>query len=379
MIKETMTREERIRAAVNLEVPDRVPIVPLIYQFVFRYQGIKHTEGLKDAEKAFKALTDTFDALGGFDAMIEPDFIWPASSWRICAAPTPYVMPGRDRISDDQSLQVAEQELMTVEDYDKIISKGWNGFCEEFLPRLRGRSLESLDANMKKLAAIRKRDAERWKERGVPVLSGASTMSCLMILSLSRTLTQFTLDLYRIPDKVEAVMDAMVDDLIENITNDMRFTGLPWIYFPLERGSCFYYPLKIFERFEFPYLKKMVDAFVAKGFTPMLHFDTDWTLNLPYLKDLPKGKCICELDSTSDIFKAKEILKGHMCIMGDVPATKLALGTPEDVTAYCEKLIDVVGKDGGFILSTGCECPVDAKFENVKAMVDSVKNHLPAC
>jgi len=102
-------------------------------------------------------------------------------------------------------------------------------------------------------------------------------------------------------------------------------------------------------------------------------------MNLPYLKDLPKGKCICELDSTSDIFKAKEILKGHMCIMGDVPATKLALGTPEDVTAYCEKLIDVVGKDGGFILSTGCECPVDAKFENVKAMVDSVKNHLPAC
>ncbi len=379
MIKETMTREERIRAAVNLEVPDRVPIVPLIYQFVFRYQGIKHTEGLKDAEKAFKALTDTFDDLGGFDAMIEPDFIWPACSWRVCAAPTPYVVPGRDGISDDQSLQTAEQELMTVEDYDTIISKGWNGFCEEWLPRLRGRSLENLDANMKKLAAIRKRDAERWKERGVPVLSGASTMSCLMILSLSRTLTQFTLDLYRIPDKVEAVMDAMVDDLIENITNDMRFTGLPWIYFPLERGSCFYYPLKIFERFEFPYLKKMVDAFVAKGFMLMLHFDTDWTLNLPYLKDLPKGKCICELDSTSDIFKAKEILKGHMCIMGDVPATKLALGTPEDVTAYCEKLIDVVGKDGGFILSTGCECPVDAKFENVKAMVDSVKNHLPAC
>jgi uroporphyrinogen-III decarboxylase len=105
--------------------------------------------------------------------------------------------------------------------------------------------------------------------------------------------------------------------------------------------------------------------------------DADWTLNLPYLKELPKGKCICELDGTTNIFKAKEILNGHMCIMGDVPATLLTLGKPDEVTAYCMNLIDVIGKGGGFILSTGCECPVDAKFENVKAMFDTAKNYYP--
>jgi len=67
-----------------------------------------------------------------------------------------------------------------------------------------------------------------------------------------------------------------------------------------------------------------------------------------------------------------------MCIMGDVPASLLSIGTTEDVVAYCEKLIDIVGKDGGFILSTGCECPIDAKFDNVKAMIDTPKNYLPA-
>jgi uroporphyrinogen-III decarboxylase len=61
--------------------------------------------------------------------------------------------------------------------------------------------------------------------------------------------------------------------------------------------------------------------------------------------------------------------------MGDVPASLLSLGNKEEVIAYCEKLIDVVGKDGGFIMSSGCEVPPDAKYENVKAMVDSVKNH----
>jgi uroporphyrinogen-III decarboxylase len=41
------------------------------------------------------------------------------------------------------------------------------------------------------------------------------------------------------------------------------------------------------------------------------------------------------------------------------------------------KLIDVVGEGGGFILSTGCDCPVDAQFENVKAMIDTGKSYYP--
>ncbi len=377
MIKEMMTREERIRAAVNLEVPDRVPIVPLIGQFALRHQGVPLSEGYRNPSRVIQALMDTFDELGGYDSQVLADFIWASSSWRISSAPTPMYMAGKGA-PEDSPIQAAEREIMTVEDYDTIISRGWNGFCEELLPRLTGRPLEKIDASQKRQCKIYMDDAKAWKERGVPVLFGASTCSCTMILSLCRSLTEFTLDLYRRPDKVEAAMDAMVDDLIDNVKNDIKATGMPWVFFPLERGSGFYYPMRIFERFGFPYLKKMVDAFVAEGFTTMLHFDTNWTMNLPYLKDLPKGKCICELDSTTDIFRAKEVLKGHMCIMGDVPASKLALGTPEDVTAYCEKLIDVVGKDGGFILSTGCECPIDAKFENVKAMIDTAKNHLPA-
>ena len=39
------------------------------------------------------------------------------------------------------------------------------------------------------------------------------------------------------------------------------------------------------------------------------------------------------------------------------------------------ELIDEVGKDGGILLTTGCECPVDAKFENVKMMIDTAKNY----
>ncbi|CAB1078941.1 hypothetical protein D1AOALGA4SA_6660 [Olavius algarvensis Delta 1 endosymbiont] len=98
-------------------------------------------------------------------------------------------------------------------------------------------------------------------------------------------------------------------------------------------------------------------------------------MNLPYLRQLPKGKCVCDLDSTTDIFKAKEILDGHMCISGDVPAALLTLGSTDEVRRYCKRLIDEVGKGGGFMLTTGCECPVDAKFKNVKMMIDVAKTY----
>jgi len=57
-----------------------------------------------------------------------------------------------------------------------------------------------------------------------------------------------------------------------------------------------------------------------------------------------------------------------MCIAGDVPAALLTLGTPDEVNEYCIRLIKDIGPTG-FILHSGCDIPIDAKLENVQAMV----------
>ncbi|MFC1944600.1 uroporphyrinogen decarboxylase family protein, partial [Chloroflexota bacterium] len=80
-------------------------------------------------------------------------------------------------------------------------------------------------------------------------------------------------------------------------------------------------------------------------------------------------------DGTTDIFKAKEILRDHMCILGNVPPDLLQLGTVHDVESYCKRLIDIVGEGGGFIMGTGSEVPTKAKFGNLKAMIDIVKTY----
>ena len=77
-------------------------------------------------------------------------------------------------------------------------------------------------------------------------------------------------------------------------------------------------------------------------------------------------------DGATDLFRAKKILGGHMCLTGDVPPALLTLGSVDDVKAYCDRLLTEVGPDG-FIMAMGCALPPNAKFENVKAMVDSVQ------
>lgn len=65
----------------------------------------------------------------------------------------------------------------------------------------------------------------------------------------------------------------------------------------------------------------------------------------------------------------------QMRIIGDIPTSLLTLGIPKEVKNYCMKLIDDVGKGGGFILSSGCTVPFNAKFENLKAMLHTGKTY----
>lgn len=385
MIEETMTKEQRIDTAIACGLPDRVPVVPLIYQFASRHKGVKPIRSVSGGKlmenwrEILEAFHSTFNELGGYDGLDQVG-IGPSASnstWRSSIGLPSVVSPGTNGIPEDFSMQYREKETLTTDDYDTIIARGWNGFCEEYFPRETGLSLNQIEAANTTGENVLLEETRRWKEESVPVLIGGSCFSPEMIVSLARTLPKFAFDVHKNPEKVKDVLEAMVPDIIQNVIADAKATGIPRAMLVSERASGAYWSLDKFERIFFPPIKKIVEALVEAGLTCQLHLDTNYTLNLPYLKELPKGRCICELDSTTDIFKAKEVLKGHMCIMGDVPASILSLGTIDDVIAYCTKLIDIVGKDGGFILSTGCECPVDAKFENVKAMIDTAKTYNP--
>jgi len=322
-------------------------------------------------------IVDIFDEIGGWDGMILPGYSLPL---------TPHVYsgvvigktlnPGME-LGENEIPQFQEKEVLTRDDYDEIIKLGWISFREKNRERFNPKPPERIVWWTQRQMEQYKYEIDFWKTRGVRSLCGAITQSPLMILSTTRSLIEITKDLYEIPDKVEAVMDAMLDDLISDAIEAARISGEPGVFFVMERGGCFYYSLDIYERFEFPHMKKMVEAFAKEGFITVMHLDQDYTLNLKYFKELPAKMVVAELDSATDIFKAKEVLKGHMCIAGDVPAALTSLGSPKEVETYCRKLIDIAGEGSGFILSSGCTVPVECKFDNLKAMVDTAKNYNP--
>jgi len=378
MVKETMTPFERMEAAVKLEPLDRIPCAPLMdVYFPSRHKGWTTSQGLYNMRKGFHAIVDVYDELGGWDGMILPGYSLPLTPHVYSGVATgKTINPGRE-LGEDEVAQFVETVALTRQDYDDIINLGWNGFRMKVKDRFNPYPEEQIIGWTQHQMEQYKYELELWRNRGIRSLCGAITQSPLMILSTSRTLLEITKDIYRIPDKLEAVMEAMLDDLIADTIEAAKITGEPGVMLVMERGGCFYYSLEIYERFEYLHMKKMVEAFAREGLITVMHLDQDYTLNLPYFKDLPAKMVVAELDSMTDIFKAKEALKGHMCIAGDVPAALSALGTPEEVEEYCKKLIDVVGEGGGFILSSGCTVPVDCKIENLKAMVNTAKSYYP--
>jgi uroporphyrinogen-III decarboxylase len=71
----------------------------------------------------------------------------------------------------------------------------------------------------------------------------------------------------------------------------------------------------------------------------------------------------------TDLFLAKEILGGTMCLAGNMPLTLLRAGTRDEIIGYARKLIDVVGRDGGFVMSSSTVLD-DADPERVKIWID---------
>jgi uroporphyrinogen-III decarboxylase len=145
------------------------------------------------------------------------------------------------------------------------------------------------------------------------------------------------------------------------------------IHITIHWGADNFMSKKQFETFYWPALKKPILINIDLGYTPVLYAEGKSDERIEYLRDLPKGKVVAYLHDVN-MARAKEILGGHLCLMGNVSPSLLQTGSADDMEKYCKELIKVCGKEGGFILATRGSMDF-AKPANVKAMVDSVKKY----
>jgi hypothetical protein len=357
-------RWNRIRTAVACGTPDRVPVSLYMDAFTAQVAGVKLAEFVGDAEVGGAAMVSTLELLGDIDSTQAAVFL-PATLGLLWLAPV--MLPGRE-LPDDALWQLDEQVRIQPEDYDRIASDGWDAWYAEYAERYLGDALAA--------AAVLEEADPRWnaecERRGYAVFAPTSVDHPYEHLCGGRTVKEFTLDLFKMPDRVHAAMDAMMVDKREEARRIVRAGGPVGYWVGGWRTAPEFLSPRLWNRFVWPYMKELVEIVAEEGGIPVLHYDANWDREIERLLELPARRCVLALDGKTDIFRAKKILSGHMCILGDVPPALLTLGTPDEVGAYCHRLLTEVGPDG-FILAMGCAVPPDAKFANVKALVDSVK------
>jgi hypothetical protein len=361
---------DRVECALNLEKPDRVPIWPDVTTSAAaaltdnRFWEIAHQgfDAQQDLELAL------FDRYGGWDAA-NP------------ALPAEVFTLGGNKVikptEESPEIQFVEGEYTKYEDYEIISEVGWFGFvADHLIYRITDiQTREEYDALYGEVINGTLRGISEYQKRGAFVLYPQPNNHPFFTLSLARSMVKFTEDLYYRPEMVERALAKMTDEFIEFGLELCQGANLKMTKVVEERAGAFFYPLRIFDRFWWPHTRKIVDAFHSEGILLTFHLDTCWDKNIPYFKELPRKSIMIELDGTTNIFAAKEQLRNHLCIASDVHPTLMSLGKPEEVAAYCKKVIDEVGGDGGHILSTGCGLPAAAKKENFLAMLETGKTY----
>lgn len=353
-------RLERIRKTIKLDKTDRTPVVPFGDSFFAVATGLKLSDFVSNLEMSNTAFINGTKLIGDVDA---------ASGSCSAAAIMGTIffsnikLPGRE-LPDNMLWQINECQSMTVDDYDTIINKGFEEFQKDYYAK-------RINVDFKILEELKNKGPQfdkNMRNEGYPIYMGDEISHPVDYLSGGRTMAKFMMDIRRIPDKVDKVMEIITDHNIKVMKEKLKYAVDPLrVFIAMGRACPDFYNPKLWERFIWKHLKKIADAIIETGVAANFHIDANWERSLDYFKDFPKGTCVFETDGMTDIYKIKEKLGDRMCIKGDVQASKLTLGTPDEIYDYASKLVKDMGD--GFILSSGCSIPPNAKFENVKAMV----------
>ena len=399
-------KEQRIMKTIHLQVPDRVPIICGMGYFPAKYVGIPNSAAYYDYDAWYDAYQRT---LRDFPADLA--YHQPFSPGKVLEILNPRQSRWPGYNSDpNHGHQAIEIENMQADEYDYFIddpsdymlrvhqsrtSEHTVGLAN--LPKLSDLTshmgLQSLAMAMSSpemvhaVSVLQKagREMRKWQKKigrfhkmmedcGFPqYFQGAALPPFDMVSHSMRGMNGTMQDMFRQPENILRACDKILELTLARPMPQPSENGYIRMFMTNTRGSDDFMSTKHFDKFYWPTFKKLVDTLIDRGATPCIFFEGNFTSRLEYLLKFPKGKLLARLDTT-DIYKAKEILKDHVCIQGNVPSTLLQVGTVQQVKDYCKELIDKVGEGGGFILSPRSSTD-EVKPENLKAMIEFTQEY----
>jgi hypothetical protein len=398
-------RVKRVLDVTALRVPDRVPVFGPYQLYPYTFGGVTFKDAMNDyalAREACHKFQDSFQP----DLDFGPILAYPAPAMDMLDIAW-FKWAGHG-LGDNIMYQYMESENMTADEYDEFVydpshflmSKwvprsfpplkglagwpavrtfmwfGWTGgFATLASPEVQAalRNAAAAGEELGRWFASLGQYAEEAKAKGNPQAYAAFDWPPFDIIGDTLRGTRNILaDMRRRPDKLHDALEVATKLFIE-YGSGAAGADLPLCWIWMHKGTRNFMSDAQFKEFYWPYLRQGMLALIDKGIIPVVYCEADVESRLQHFADVPPGKVIYHV-STTDMVKAKAALGGIAAIAGNVPNVLLLSGTPDDVRAYCKKLIDAVGKGGGFIKDAAVMLD-EARPENLKAMIDFTKEY----
>ncbi|MDY6903377.1 MAG: uroporphyrinogen decarboxylase family protein [Thermodesulfobacteriota bacterium] len=340
-----LTSVERILTTLRHKEPDRVPVTPLANAVGRRIKGIPFPEYSTVAEKTADALSASIEFVGGDLLVLLIDLSVEAADF------------GQETIYPEQSTahpNYLNPVIRHVDDYLNIKPIDF-----------------SKASRMNEIVKLCRLMNQRIGSR-IPV--SGFLFGPLEILLMMRGAKDFYKDCRNYPGHVKKACEAITETLLE-FAQAQCDTGVLGITIDTLLASWNALPKDVWTALEGDFTGEIARCVRRNGQVVGIHncghalyFDAQIDAMAPDFISFAELPDDCKTPA-----EMKERYGDRVTFVGFVRTQTLVNGTPQQVMDECKQQIEVLARDGGYILAPGCEYPPNLSLENAFALVKAAE------
>ncbi|MBI0584212.1 MAG: uroporphyrinogen decarboxylase family protein [Methanomassiliicoccus sp.] len=342
-----MNSKERFRAAMDGDMPDRVPA---FYQHlsagkhVLNAAGLTMREGFQDPEK-FALIAVKGHELFGFD-----------------------------------NVMLGWGDLLTEA---RAMGSTWRFPERDFYPRMDRHAVQD-PSDVDKLSAVDPMDDEFWS---VPLRAGkilqdgigrqvavvGSTLSPFFVATELRGYENIMMDAMTSPDIVEKMVGVSLESL-KIYGERLSSLGVEDVFIDDSGAAGSLVSPEMCEEFDIRFVRSLIEKYRSLGLRTILHNDAQ----LPYLDMQAEAGAAC-VHFNNDYVDLPEVFakhRGKVVLMSGINHQELLFrGAPDEIEASVRKVIELYGGGPGLIIAPGCEVPFKSPVENMVRLREACEKY----
>ena len=180
-------------------------------------------------------------------------------------------------------------------------------------------------------------------------------------------------DLYENTEEMERYIEETIGPQLEAIRAMGRRPGMKGkhVFMALHKGIDGFMGDEHYRKYYWKHLQMIIEEIIKADMVPYIFCEGKYNTRLDCLTEVTPGKVFYHFEEV-DMAVAKQKLGKIACISGSFNTNLLQFGTPEKVRSEAKRLLDICAPGGGFIFMTGSGLS-HVKRENVEAMFETVR------